>query len=283
VPATFTYPRELSAPGGICQLFEVANEAFLVTNDTGTEIRDDANVQVEILELCSVAFGFEDAPIAPGSLDWDYNDWMSTVELNPTYAGTSPGAGLLSMDFSVLPEARGAVFDHAFSLVIPSEGFGCDGMYTLSRFDGEGNLLFTETAPFDGSIDNEFEILPLTSEVLPEMSNTDEAKPYVLPQRTASLSVVFDEPCPFEVGEFDPLTTVHGAGLFFGASLYVHNTGETVGVGDVRTLLVPVQWTWPEERVPVWLAYPRVEEGDPPTFPWEWWTEWTDKIYDGKP
>jgi hypothetical protein len=79
------------------------------------------------------------------------------------------------------------------------------------------------------------------------------------------------------------VAAIHGDGLFFGASLFVHDTGETVGVGDVRTLLVPVQWLWPQERIPVWLAYPTVQAGEPPTFPWAWWEEWTELVYEGKP
>jgi hypothetical protein len=283
VPATFTYSRELSAPDGHCDLFEFLNEAFLVTNDTGTKITDDANVRVQILELCSVAFGFEDLPFGMPDLDWDYNDWVSTIELDATYSGASAGSELLSIEFTVLPEARGAAYDHAFSLTIPPDELECDGTYTLSRFDGGGNLVFTESGPYLGSTDNEFEIIPWTSAVFPVMSNTDEAKPYLPPQRTALLSIVFDEPCPFEFGEFDPVVAPHGEGLFFGASLYVHATGQTVGVGDARTLLVPVQWKWLQERVPVWVGYPRVQAGAPPTFQWEWWTEWTDAVYEGKP
>jgi hypothetical protein len=283
VPATFTYPREITAPGSICQLFEVTNEAFLVTSDTGTRIEDDAGVQVQILELCQVAFGFEDLPATPGNLDWDYNDWMTTVELDPTYSDTSPGANLVSMDFAILPEARGAAYDHAFSLTIPPDEFACDGTYTMNRFDAGGNLVYTENGTFDASADSAFEVFPYTSEVLPKLSNTDETEPYIPPQRSASLSIVFDELCPFEPGAFDPVAAIHGEGLFFGASAYVHDTGETIGVGDARTLLVPVQWLWPEERIPVWEAYPRVQAGEPPTFPWGWWTEWTDGVYEGKP
>jgi hypothetical protein len=283
VPATFTYSRDITAPGSICQLFEVANEAFLVTNDTGTRIEDDAGVQVQILELCEVAFGFEDLPNSPGNLDWDYNDWMTSVELDPTYADTSPGAELVSIDFAVQPEARGAAYDHAFSLTIPQDEFACDGTYTMNRFDAGGNLVFTDSGDFDASAGDEFELFPFTSDVLPQLSNTDETKPYDTPQRSASLSIVFDEPCPFEPGAFDPVAAIHGDGLFFGASLFVHDTGETVGVGDVRTLLVPVQWLWPQERIPVWLAYPGVQAGEPPTFPWAWWEEWTELVYEGKP
>jgi hypothetical protein len=284
VLATFTYTREITARGSICQLFEVPNEAFLVTNDTSTRIEDDAVVQVEILELCEVAFGFEDLPLDTPNLDWDYNDWMTTIRLDPTCSDTSPGADLLSMEFTVLPEARGAAYDHSFRLTIPPGGFACDGTYTKTLFYAEGTLVITETTgDFDASKGAEFEVFPLTSEVLPDMSNTDETKPYVPPQRTASLSIVFPGSCPFGPGPFDPIPSIHGEGLFFGASLYVHNTGDTVVVGDSRTLLVPVQWLWPEEGKPVWLAYPRVQEGEPPAFPWEWWTEWTDDVYEGKP
>ena len=187
------------------------------------------------------------------------------------------------MDFSIQPEARGASYDHAFNLNIPSDGFGCDGTATLTRFDGEGNVLFSGSGPFDASIDNDFQVVPRTSNAFPPLSNTDESKPYVPTQRTALLNIVFDELCPFQPRGYDPEPTIHGEGLFFNTSLYVYGSGQTIGPGDERTLLVPVQWKWPEERIPVWEAYPLVQEGDQPIFPWAWWTEWTDAVYDGKP
>jgi hypothetical protein len=283
VPMTFTFTETIPAPGTICGLFEVPNEAFLVTNDTSTKITDDANVRVQILELCRAAFGFEDLPSPAVGIDWDYNDWLATVELEPTISDPSAGGGLLRMDFSIQPEARGASYDHAFNLNIPSDGFGCDGTATLTRFDGEGNVLFSGSGPFDASIDNEYQVLPRTSDVFPALSNTDESKPYVPAGRTALLSIVFDEPCPFEPPEFEQEALIHGEGLFFSASLYVYGSGQTIGPGDERIVLVPVEWKWPEERIPVWEAYPLVQEGNPPIFPWGWWTEWTDAVYDGTP
>ena len=281
LPFTTTYTRTIIAPEGTCGLVTVENEACFVTNDTAATGCDEA--AVEAIVLCEAAFGFEDLPFGSVNLDWDYNDWLATIELGPTFSGASAGDSLLRMDFSVQPEARGATLDHAFRLTIPSNGFACDGIYTLSRFDGEGNLLFEESEPFDASIDNEFEVLPRTSEVFPSSTNTEETKPYIPADRTATVSIVFSEPCPFEPRAFDRVATVHGEGLFFGASVYVHDTGETIGVGDDRTLLVPVEWKWPEERTPVWEAYPQVQEGAPPIFPWGWWLEYTDAVYDGKP
>ena len=115
------------------------------------------------------------------------------------------------------------------------------------------------------------------------MSNTNEGMPYVPTGRTALLSLGFPDPCPFDRGEFDPGTSVHGEGLFFEPYLHVAVTGEDVGAGDSRTLIIPARWTWPEERIGIWLAYPDVVEGNPPTFGPLWWRNSTDLVYDGKP
>jgi hypothetical protein len=104
--------------------------------------------------------------------------------------------------------------------------------------------------------------------------------------RTASVSIAFDNPCPFELGELDLGELVHGKGLFFSTHLKVFNTGEDIGPGDSRTLFVPVDWKWPEEEIAIWFAYPDVIPGAPPSFPIvpiPWWENYTDLVYNGKP
>lgn len=281
VPKSFTYTRTVQAPpGGICDLFEVPNEATLKTNDSSTVISDHAKVQ--ILELCTVSLAYEDLPLGSPNMDWDYNDWVATVDISPTFSASTPGA-LLRMELTINPEARGAAFRHEFWLRFPRDTFACPGTYTRTLFDGKGNTLEQEAGvPFNPSVDNNFAVIPLTGDALPTMSDTDEAFPYIPTNRTAQLSIAFSEPCPFAF-HFDPAASVHGDGLFFAPRLHVLNTGQDVNPGDSRTLLVPIDWVWPEEKVAVWRAYPDVTPGAPPIFTIPWWRNPTNLVYGLKP
>jgi hypothetical protein len=284
VPATFSYTRTIPAPGSICELFEVPNEAFLVTNDTGTEIRDHANVRVQILELCTLSAANEDLPFGTPGFDWDYNDWVATIDISPTFQSALEGGDLLRMELTINPEAHGAAYNHEFWLRIPADAFECTGNYTRILFDEDGNTLEEVTGTFDPVADYDFRVIPSTRGAFPPgVTNTDESVPYVPALRTALLSIVFDHPCPFDLGEFDLEPLVHGEGLFFSTRLHVLDTGQDIGPGDPRTLFVPVDWRWPQEEINIWLAYPDVIPGDPPVFPIPWWQNYTDLIYKGKP
>ncbi len=298
VPVTFGYNRTIQAVGDPCELFEVPNVATLVTNDSGTTILDEAAVQ--ILELCELAAAYEDLLFGDEGLDWDYNDWVATIGLDPTFAATTNDGGLLRLDFTVVPEARGAALDHEFHLLFPANTFACDGQSTLTLFDadnGGGPLPgYPVTQAFDASAPNDFTVIAPTSAALPPMSNTDERFdlfPYVPTALTAVLSIEFPQACPFNPSEFQPETeaAVHGEGLFF--EPYLHVLRKTipaydVGAGDVRMVIIPANWMWPEERVPVWEAYLSVkpspvpaEPANPPTFEALWWTgERTTEVYD---
>jgi hypothetical protein len=282
VPVTFTYARAISAPGSICQLFEVPNVASLVTNDTGTEITDDA--AVEILELCTISSAYEDLAFGTPGFDWDYNDWVATIDISPTFSSASEGGELLSMKLIVNPEAHGAAYNHEFWLLIPADAFACTGDYTRTLFDENGNALDEDTGIFNPSADHDFPVIPSTHDAFPlGVTNTNERFPYIPPVRTALVSIAFDNPCPFELGELDLGLLVHGEGLFFSTHLNVLNTGEDISPGDSRTLFVPVDWKWPEEEIAIWLAYPDVIPGAPPIFPIAWWQNYTDLVYNGKP
>lgn len=282
VPVHFTYTRTISAPGSICELFEVPNQASLVTNDTGTEITDDATVQV--LELCTLSAAYEDLPFGTPTFDWDYNDWVATIDISPTFQSMPEGGGLLSMELTMNPEAHGASFDHEFWLRIPADAFECAGNYTRILFDQDGNTLDEETGIFNPLVDNDFRVIPSTRDALPPgVTNTDERVPYTPAVRTAFLSVVFDNPCPFDLGDFDLESLVHGEGLFISTRLHVLDTGEDIGPGDSRTLIVPVDWKWPQEGINIWLAYPDVIPGEPPIFVIPWWQNYNDLVYTRKP
>jgi uncharacterized repeat protein (TIGR01451 family) len=282
LPAEFTYTRTIQAPGTICELIAIPNVATLKTNDTGIVITDTNHIVVQMLELCTLTAAYEDLPFGAPGFDWDYNDWIIQIDVLPTYSA-SPVGNLLGMDLAISPEARGAAYNHEFWLRFPPNTFACPGNYTRTLFDGNGNTLEQVTGAFDPTADYDFKVIPLTSDAFPAgVTNTDERFAWVPPARTARLSIAFDEPCPFTV-DFDPAAVVHGAGMFFSTRLHVLNTGQDIGPGDVRTLIIPVNWMWPQETVAVWLAYPDVTPGAPPVFTVPWWQNHTNLVYSRQP
>ena len=145
-------------------------------------------------------------------------------------------------------------------------------------------MLSQSTAVFDASMDNDFVVIPLTKDALPgdeEVVNTDQDMLYVTPERTATLSIVFDALCPFDFDAYvlNNPANMHGEGLFFDPWLHVIDTGEDIHRGDPRMLTVPVDWMWPEELVNICDAYPDVTRGNPPTFTAYWWLNYNDRVY----
>jgi hypothetical protein len=258
-------------------------------------------------ESGTITVAFEDLRI--GDIpDYDYNDWVVDIETIATFWGTTedPGSYLVRMDFIITPEARGAGYEHNFHLLIPKNTFGSDGEYNLTIYDENGDPIsgFPDLGDFYADSAEDFLVIPLTSNALPgsltntiepsgfvshhpDIGNTDleapEHQPYVTPQRTATLTIIFDQLMPFDLSAFDP-DDPHGEGLFFDPWLKVQNTGNEIHVGDPRILTVPIDWMWPEAGVPIWLAYDEgVTSGNPPSFTADWWLNYNDLVYNGKP
>ncbi|HSJ54802.1 MAG TPA: SdrD B-like domain-containing protein [Anaerolineae bacterium] len=299
VPVSFVYSQVIQTTGDSCGLFPIPNTATLVSSDSSTTISDGADVQ--ILELCEIAAAYEDLRREDPGLDWDYNDWVATINLQPTFSDGSSGGSLLGLDFAIVPEARGAAYNHVFHLRIPGNTFLCNGTSTLTLFDGAGDPIgVPDENPFNGLVGGDFAVIPWTLDALPAMTNTydDASHPYVPTARTALLSLEFPAACPFDLADYDPNTDVHGENLFFEPYLHVDvkdpaKVDYDVRAGDDRTLIVPMDWTWPEERVGIWYAYLAVNEPapagvgqplNPPSFDPQWWLgPTTDKLYDKKP
>jgi len=255
---------------------------------------------------------FEDLPFRK-SFDWDYNDWVADINTVATFWGTEVHKDLESIDFTIIPEARGAGYKHVFHIAIPAYTFGSNGTYTLTLYDENHNEMsgYPETGNFYTSEDNDFIVIPSTWEALPPVpplpfpehpgvhihTNTYESEAYIPPQRTATLSIVFDELVPFDLNVYTP-ENVHGEGLFFDPYLYVVNTKNKISRTDPRMLTVPVDWMWPEEKRNIWKAYTNVGEvaslavpptnpDDPthlPVFCLNWWVVCDlDFVYEGKP
>jgi hypothetical protein len=252
----------------------------------------------------TVTIAFEDLEIMETS-DYDYNDWVADIDTVFTWDGFS----LSEINFTITPEARGAGLDHIFHLLILADIFPGDGTYTLTLYDGIGGTISTDTGTFDASVDNDFVVIPWTREALPgRLTNTIEPdgitshfaafpadhEPYVPPERTAELNIVFDSPVVFDLSTYDPYdpANVHGDGLFFDPYLEIDLYAYEIHQGDVRMIAVPTDWLWPEAGVAISDAYPAVTAGNPPTFATDWWDSYVDDttisvdddlIYNGKP
>ena len=259
------YPWKIWAPGGGCGLFDVPNTATLITNDTGTVLTDDANVQ--ILQLCPT-LAYEDLPLTLDN-DWDYNDLV--VEI-PIYLDVSDDGDLLAASFRVLQTSRLTAFTHSFNLQPYAEYFTCGGTYTKTvTVDG---VITTETGNY--SPGDSFLLIPDTG----------------MPRDLVELIIKFDvaEPgdCLRDFGSPDPINLYHGEWLFFDPWLTVYPRAdmgwETYEIHVVqppdepepRILTVPVAWAPPPEKVPIWEVYCNgVYEaevaGDPPVFTPYWW------------
>jgi LruC domain-containing protein len=233
-----------------------------------------------------VAVGYEDLPLAGGGNDYDYNDWITDIDGVATF-DLRANNGLSEMVFKVSPHARGATYDHTFHIAITHGTFGSDGTAVLTIFDQNHQVISSQSSAFKASEDNDFIIFPDTSAVFPDLSNTYESKPYVPPQRYATLDITFTSPAPFDLSSYN-LSLPHGGGLFFDPYLYVHNTGDTIYSGDIRMLAVPdTKYLWPEEKIRIDKAFPDVTfvPGNPPTitFPGNWWLTYNHCVYDGVP
>jgi LruC domain-containing protein len=241
--------------------------------------------QTEVIVEWHAAVGFEDLPLAGGANDYDYNDWIADIN---GYASFDPANhGLREITFSFMPHARGATYDHTFHILIPHGTFGSNGTAVVTIMDQNNQAISSQTFAFQASADNDFVIFPNTSDVFPDLANTYESKPFMPPQRFASLDITFTNPAPFDFSIYN-FGTSHGEGLFFDPYLFVHNTGDTIHRGDIRMLTVPENtYLWPEEQIRIDKAYPNVTfvPGNPPTitFPNNWWLTYNHCVYDGVP
>lgn len=253
----------------------------------------------------TITVAFEDGP--PASTDWDYNDWVATIDTLATFQGATADPDLVSMHFTIIPEARGADYNHVFHMKFLAGTFKSDGRYTLTVLDASNTPVsgYPMTGTFNASIDNDFIVIPDTVQALrgvytntieptgivshyPNITNTDpnapQHQPYVTSQRKATLTIEFDTLEPFNFSTYDPYTDFHGEGLFFDPYLHVVGSGDNIQTGDSRMLTVPVDWMWPEAGVSIWLAYTTgVTQANPPAFSSNWWINYNDLVYNGKP
>ncbi len=251
------------------------------------------------LDRLDISVGFEDLPLNDRTMDFDYNDWIADVDSELVYCNTvSAGYQLWRMEFNITPQARGAAYNHVFHLRFKPGTFPSDGTAILSVFDQDGNLVGAPLEqPFIAAQENDFAVIDPTSSAFPgSVINTIETRPRFAPARTATLVLEFDDPFFLDITPFDPALpgNVHGDNLLFDPYLFVMpSQGDTyeIAQGSERMLVVPgTAYLWPEERIPVWTAYPDVTPGDlttdpltPPVFPEGWWLNYNNCVYDGVP
>jgi hypothetical protein len=243
------------------------------------------------LEDYQVSVGYEDLPLLLARNDYDYNDWVVEITFLIRRLPSDPDM-IDQIIFDFTPGARGSVYNHTFNLNLPAGTFDSNGTTSLSLLDSTGRVVRTTPGTFTGASRSSFEIFSSTRDVYPvNQTNTFESSPLVTAQRTATLTINFDEPVNFSEIAFS-LAEPHGEGLFFEPQIRVLNTGNVIGRGDVRMLTVPqFQWSegslymWPEEYARIDRVYPLVtfHAGNPPAidFPEGWWREHNDCSYDG--
>jgi LruC domain-containing protein len=261
-------------------------------NSASTTVVVDLNKTVtahfiaKIFILGTVTIAFEDLEIPRrGSCDYDYNDWVADLNITTSYYEDTPN--LTQVKFEVIPEARGAGYDHRFHILIPKGTFSQDGTYTLNV---TGEPLDSEF--FDASVDNDFVVIPDTRAALGSEThnhtNTKECEGPISPTVTAVLTIDFT-PFYHDFSQYDPYSTssMHGEGLFFDPYLeidFVDNNkfdppaDDSIHTGNIRMLTVPDDWSWPEEGKPIWDVYAFVT-GPPLSFSSDWWTSHNNCIY----
>jgi hypothetical protein len=245
----------------------------------------------------NTSIGYEDLDLSSLYMDFDYNDWITDIATDLCYY-SYPNSTLFlwQLDFTILPQARGAALDHAYHIDFPANIFPSDGEAILTRYDENNNIIGVPVLqPFTANQVNQFTMVDPTSNALPgSMVNTIESEAYVNPRGYATLSIRFDTPFFFDVSLYDPAQAgnEHGEKLFFQPHLFVYNNPNyEIGPGSPLMLVVPfLTWEWPEERVNIWLAYPDVIPGDlsvtphiPPVFPLNWTANFNDCVYNGVP
>jgi hypothetical protein len=189
-----------------------------------------------------ITIGFEDKPLTPVNppMDWDYNDWAGDIEITAKVFGNEDeGYNWMSeVTFDFFRMVRMAGATHRWRL--GADVFPCNGTYEVKL-----NGVVVETGVYDSTVGVDVMLL-----------DTGDAT-----EVNATVTITFDDLCPYVLPEFDQ-NTFHGESLFFDPYL-VRNAGrdpaEEIHAGDIRMLVVPTDWSWPNEGQAVWLKYPKVQ------------------------
>jgi hypothetical protein len=269
------YPSTFYATGQLCKLLDYPNTATLVTNDTGTELTAEANVQIREACQAQVTIAYEDLRYPEEENDWDYNDLLVHLPISLT---VSEAGDLEAVSFKATVDPLRTAFSHTINLQ-PYDWFcDCIGTYTKVVTDSEGTT--TTGGPYNPG--DSLLLVPNTRDA----GNDTE----FLVELTIDFTV--EEPgCPYDYGDPNPIEQYHGEWLFFDPWITVYRPdltppGEPITTYEIhvghdslepRILTVPADWVAPEQDwVPIWDVYcetvgaPDVM-GDPPIFTPLWW------------
>lgn len=232
-------------------------------------------------EGSTATVAFEDLEI-DGWYDYDYNDFVTDVSVFGIYSR----GNLAQLEFTFEARARGSIYVHDLHLLIPASTFGSDGTYTIELYETDGTLLSFTAASFTGNTDVDLVIFDNTWDALPPNPGQDSKGNTidgcgVQPGRVTKISIDFDTPFAFDLGDYSPEGVgVHGDSLFVDPYLYVRDTDEEIHITDQRLVVVPTDWEWPEDHAAIWTVYPYnsssgegVLAGDPPSFTTYWYAE----------
>jgi hypothetical protein len=237
-----------------------------------------------IKSLVPISLGYEDLDIQRDDMDYDYNDWVTTIDTQLEVGQVNQN--LYRINFVFTPKARGGVRTHEPHILIPANTFASDGVATLTVYGASGNVISSEQIDYIASQDNDFTLLDCTCNAFPQAGkviNAFEEQPYEPTQRTSQLTIQFDTPGPFNMDYLTPeqISIPHGEGLFFDPYLVVKDKNLVIHQGDARLLSIPeLTWDWPEERVRLDEVYPGVT-GSPPNFNfgYQWWMNHNTCVY----
>ena len=226
-----------------------------------------------------IIVAWEDLPMGGGN-DWDYNDWVIELETEFVF----DACGLYQLRIYVDPWARGAGYVHSQTMRLLVDTLGVGGEYIFIDYDKWwGYVSISDPIPFAPGEDVEVTFFEDTWETLPPNHYGDDYGVFAFDANTeAGYGVVhgakvgvqfsFDSPgtlTPEALAAIPP--GLHGETTPFGMELEVWNTGQVIGNGDPRMLVIPAWWDWPQETVAIWEVYDGVTPADPPQFSADWY------------
>jgi LruC domain-containing protein len=242
-----------------------------------TTVWGDSNIDFRV--------GYEDL-LEDG--DWDYNDFVVGIDITGFYIHNDPELVKLTFRFEAL--ARAASYHHDLKFGIHTDFFGSSGAYTIDYYETDGSFIsstigsFNAFQPLDLMIfDDTWNALPPTAGHPYVANGIDGTGTY--PGRITIVSFSFTGFFAKNSLNLDTYTLdyigVHGENLFFEPYLHVTNTGEDIQTGDIRFIVTPDTWIWPQESASIWTVYPYndvtgegVSQGrSPPNFTDHWYTE----------
>jgi LruC domain-containing protein len=217
-------------------------------------------------------FAFED--LASNSNDMDYNDLVIQARYIETKQANDE---LTNISMTFFAKARGASYDHEFSIAVPVKG---SSTTRISRYNAIGQLLSQENLSRNGVVN--CVIFPSTKQALPpngfaevDASNADTTRdasgfpPCLVRSWKTVINITINNPAANVSGTdltkpYDPYVIVKpttNPTSFYTLRIYEISQDPAdlfEGTGGMYPsgLIVPSDWAWPLERKPIKSIYP---------------------------